>query len=212
MEGKAKTIYSKLNAKIKCTVYPGHFATSHSHINYYVDLTAVKVSHKLARLAAVELSQRFRTEQVDTIICLEGTEMIGAFIADMLINDELSINKGSDISVLAPELNANNQLIFRENTQQTVNHQRVLLVVSNASTGKTIRRALDCLQYYGSQLVGICALFSAVDEMSGVSIKSVFTKAELPDYQTYIPGRCGMCEQKTKIDAIANSFGFSRLS
>lgn len=212
MDNGARTIHSKLNAKIKCTVYPGHFATSHSHVNYYVDLTMVKVSHKLAKLAAVELAQRYRSVKVDTIICLEGTEMIGAFIADTLISDELSINAGCDIAVLEPEINANSQLIFRENTQIMVNNKRVLLLVSNASTGKTIRRALDCLQYYGGDLVGICTLFSVVGEMNGVSINSVFTKAELPDYQTFIPGRCDMCEQKSKIDAIANSFGFSRLN
>ena len=32
-------IPSKINSKILLKVVPGHFATSHSHINYYMDMT-----------------------------------------------------------------------------------------------------------------------------------------------------------------------------
>ena len=36
-------IPSKINSKILLKVVPGHFATSHSHINYYMDMTRLKV-------------------------------------------------------------------------------------------------------------------------------------------------------------------------
>ena len=42
MEGRMKTISSHKNNKIKMGIIPGHFATNHSHINYYVDLTTIK--------------------------------------------------------------------------------------------------------------------------------------------------------------------------
>ena len=36
MEGRVQTINSRKNSKIKIGIIPGHFATNHSHINYYV--------------------------------------------------------------------------------------------------------------------------------------------------------------------------------
>ena len=39
MEGRVHTIDSRKNRKIKIGIIPGHFATNHSHINYYVDMT-----------------------------------------------------------------------------------------------------------------------------------------------------------------------------
>lgn len=212
METATKQISSRLNARIRCKALNGHYATNHSHINYYIDLTEVKVRHKMARQAAIELSRDYQAVQVDTIICLEGAEMVGAFMAEELSKEsQVAANGGAEIAVLAPELNSNNQMIFRENTQGLVTDRNVLLIVSIASTGKTINRALDCLQYYSAKLAGICALFSAIDEKNGHPIHSVFTLADLPGYQTFMPGECEMCKAKRKIDAIANSYGYSRL-
>ena len=37
MENKVMKFYSKAGSNIILRAIPGHFATSHSHINYYVD-------------------------------------------------------------------------------------------------------------------------------------------------------------------------------
>ena len=79
MEGRIQTIYAAKNNKIKIGIIPGHFATNHSHVNYYVDMTAIKTSHKMAKEAANELATTYTGTNIDTIICLEGTEMLGAF-------------------------------------------------------------------------------------------------------------------------------------
>ena len=42
-------IPSKINSKILLKVVPGHFATSHSHINYYMDMTRLKVGQREAK-------------------------------------------------------------------------------------------------------------------------------------------------------------------
>ena len=39
METRILEIKSKSNSKIKIGVIPGHFATNHSHVNYYIDMT-----------------------------------------------------------------------------------------------------------------------------------------------------------------------------
>ena len=67
----------------------------------------------MAREAAKDLAASYSSTHIETIICLEGTEILGAFLAESLSSG--GINAGSDISVITPELNANNQMIFRDN-------------------------------------------------------------------------------------------------
>lgn len=84
MENRIQTIESPNNRRIKIGIIPGHFATNHSHVNYYVDLTSIKTGHKMAKEAAAELAASYMTTYIDTIICLEGTEMLGAFLAESM--------------------------------------------------------------------------------------------------------------------------------
>ena len=42
---------------LEITAIPGHFVTSHSHINYYIDITMMKHDFVMAREAAVTLAQ-----------------------------------------------------------------------------------------------------------------------------------------------------------
>ena len=49
METRILEIKSKSNSKIKIGVIPGHFATNHSHVNYYIDMTKIKTHHKVAK-------------------------------------------------------------------------------------------------------------------------------------------------------------------
>lgn len=150
METRIQEIAARGNRNVKIGVIPGHFATNHSHVNYCVDMTRIKSFHRMAKSAAAELAKPYlTTTPIDTIICLEGTEMIGAFLANELAQPGTCIlNGGNDISVITPETNANNQMIFRDNTQKMVWGKNILLLLSSVSTGKTINRSLECLRYY----------------------------------------------------------------
>lgn len=209
MEGRAQTIVSYKNKKIKINIIPGHFATNHSHINYYVDLTSVKTSHKMAKEAADELASTYSNIDIDTIICLEGTEMLGAFLAQSL--SASGINRDTDISVVTPELNSNNQMIFRDNTQKKIWSKQVLLLISSVSTGKSINRALECLQYYNGNLAAIAAIFSAIGEINDTDIHAIFTRRDIPNYETFLSSECPMCKNSQKVDALVNSFGYSKI-
>ena len=67
---------------IPLRVARGHFATSHSHLNYYIDFTMTKHRLSEAREAAAELCSKFKSSTIiDTILCLDGTEVIGACMA-----------------------------------------------------------------------------------------------------------------------------------
>ena len=77
--------YPTTGSNLRLRVAHGHFATSHSHNNYYIDFAITKHRLSEAREAAVELAGSFRTSTVvDTILCLDGTEVIGACMASEL--------------------------------------------------------------------------------------------------------------------------------
>ncbi|MDE5966139.1 MAG: hypothetical protein K2G89_04840 [Lachnospiraceae bacterium] len=42
MEKKAIKVVSRESSKLELKVIPGHFATNHSHINHYIDMTTIK--------------------------------------------------------------------------------------------------------------------------------------------------------------------------
>ncbi len=213
MESRQKEIRAASNRNIRINIIPGHFATNHSHVNYYVDLTSLKSRLQSARAAAQELAKRFATTTpVDTVICLEGTEMVGAFLAEELsCPGGMSLSEGNDIAVLTPETNANNQMLFRDNMQDMVWNKQILLLIASASTGKTIVRSLDCLRYYNGRLAGVAALFSAAPEVAGTKVESLFTADDLPGYINALSTDCPMCRDRRKIDAIVNSFGYSKI-
>ena len=56
METRMREIHARNASKVKIGVIPGHFATNHSHVNYYVDMTSIKSHHLMAKLAAAELA------------------------------------------------------------------------------------------------------------------------------------------------------------
>lgn len=209
MESRAQNIVSKSNNRISIRVMPGHFATNHSHVNHYVDMTAIKTSAKMAKEAAAELGAEFTNTYVDTVICLEGTEILGAFLADQL--SQGGINQGKEINVVTPEMNAVNQMIFRDNTQKMIWGKKVLLLISSASTGKSINRAIDCLQYYSGDLTAVGAIFSAIDEIDGIEVRSLFHGSDIANYDNFPANECPMCKSGIKVDALVNSFGYSKI-
>lgn len=196
---------------IPLKVMPGHFATNHSHINYYIDMTTLKSRLSEAREVAKSLVQMYMsTTVVDTIVCLEETEVIGAYLAEELTNAGfLSKNAHKTIYVTSPEFNSNSQMIFRDNIQPMIRGKNILLLMTSVTTGLTINKAVEAIQYYGGELQGICAIFSALDSFAGFRINSVYTKADLPDYNSYDYRSCPYCQKKIKIDALVNSFGYT---
>lgn len=211
METRQTDITARNNNSVKLGVIPGHFATNHSHVNYFVDMTTIKTQYRAAREAAHELAKHYQSREVNTILCFEGTEMIGAFLAHALNTQTGTFNAGQDIAVITPETNMNNQMIFRDNLQKYVYNQHILLLMSSVSTGKSIARSVECLNYYSGRLTGIASIFSALSEYDGVTIDSVFSLEDIPEYETALPAECELCKKGVKVDAIVNSFGYSKI-
>ena len=191
----------------------GHFVTNHSHLNYYIDITTQKSCLSEARAVAKALLPTYKMSVlVDTVLTLDGTEVIGTCLADMLTrSDYSSVNSNRDISILAPEYTAGNQLIFRDNNVNLINGKNVLILAASVVTGGTARAAIEAINYYGGRAVGIASVFAAVSECGGIPVTSAFDTADLPDYFYTSSLECPMCKRKERIDALVNSFGCSKL-
>ncbi len=213
MERRAIKISAPKNKKISLKVIPGHFATSHSHINLYIDLTSAKTRLSEAYETAQVLSRQYvNTTVVDTIVCLEGCEVIGAFLAQGLTSAGIrSMNAHETIYIVSPEFNTHGQMIFRENYQPTIYGKQILLLVGSATTGDTIRRSIEGIRYYGGMVSGISAVFSAVENIDGMPVYSIFKPKDLPDYQSYEINTCPLCMEKQRLEAIVNGYGYMKL-
>ena len=103
-------------------VAKGHFATSHSHINYYIDVTTQKSRLSEAKAVAKELVAAYQHNTiVDTVLCLDGTQVIGTCLANELTKDGFAnMNAHQTIYVVTPEHTTGSQLLFRENTSPMI--------------------------------------------------------------------------------------------
>jgi orotate phosphoribosyltransferase len=213
METRAIKIYAPGNKKINLKVIPGHFATSSSHINLYIDLTTMKTRQSEASEAAAALVKQYiNNVVVDTIVCLDGCEVIGAFMAEYLSNAGIrSMNAHQTIYIISPEFNTSGQMIFRQNNQPAVYGKHVLLLAASATTGDTLRKSLDCVQYYGGVVQGISTIFSAVDQIDDIRVNSIFKASDLPDYKSYNINDCPFCKAKQRLEAIVDSNGYFKL-
>ena len=128
-ENTMKKYPSKLDPNVVLKVYEGHFATVHSHITKYIDFATIKARRSEAMAAANILGDKYvNTTIVDTILCMEGTEVIGAYLADKLTrNGIMSMNAHKTIYVVSPEVGTGGQMVFRDNNEFMIRGKNVLL-------------------------------------------------------------------------------------
>lgn len=213
MEHMAFTVSAPNNPAVTIQVIPGHFSTSNLHLNHYLDFSSLKSSVVMTKSVARELAKPYLTSTlINTIVCMEGTQMIGAYLAQELMKDgTFVINSSHDIHIITPISSVAGKLVFHSSTQDRIRNQNILLLVASVSSGKTIRRAQECLHYYGGTLVGISALFHAKEKKVEQEIHSIFTCNDIPGYQLFLPSQCPICKEGCKLDARVNSEGYTKL-
>ncbi|MEE3421027.1 MAG: orotate phosphoribosyltransferase [Lachnospiraceae bacterium] len=206
-------IESKQYPHVIMRVIPGHFVTPHAHINYYVDLTPLKCRVVEAQATAQALSEiHYFSTPVDTIVAMEGTEVIGGFLAEDLTRaGVMCMNAHKSIYVISPEYTSDGQIIFRDNVTPWIKEKNVLLLLATATTGKTVAQAIESLKYYGATISGVSAIFSTATKAGGLPIYSVFTQQDLPDYKAWPADACLLCKDHVPVDAIANAYGYTPL-
>ena len=55
------------------------------------------------------------------------------------------------------------------------------------------------------------AISDEENKINGLEVKTIFTSKDIPDYRAYAPSECPMCKEGKKLDAIVNSYGYSKL-
>src|SRR5699024_3812058 len=126
------------------------------------------------------------TIPIHTIVCMDGLEVVGAFLAEALSSaGVLSMNAHQTIYITSPEYNSVGQMIFRDNFQTMIHGKNILILNGSITTGGTLSRAVESILYYGGKIRGIAAIFSAVNKIADMPIHSIFTQKDIPNYETY---------------------------
>ena len=206
-------VYARSDSRIQLKVIPGHFVTSQSHITHYLDLTTMKSRTAEAQRIAHELTSNYEVStQIDTIICMDGLEVIGAYLSEELTKAGIfSMNAHQTIYVITPEFGNAGQLIFRDNYQPMIKGKNILILNGSITTGSTLSKTIESVLYYGGIIRGVAAIFSRIDSVASLPVYSIFKAKDVPDYHSYPSNNCPLCQKKQKIDALVSSYGYSAL-
>lgn len=194
-------------------VLKGHFATSHSHINYFIDVTMQKSRLSEAKAVAKELLSYYQsTTIIDTILCLDGMQVVGTCLAEELTNNNfMNLNAHKTIYVVTPETTSGSQIIFRDNIAPMITGKNVLTLAASVVTGKTAKSAIEAIKYYGGYVAGISGIFATDEKYMGYDVVSAFNPKDLPGYDSFSSHECPMCKRGERLEGLVNSFGFSKL-
>lgn len=212
-EEKVIKIQAKMDPEITLKVIPGHFATTQSHITHYLDMTTMKTRCKEAQRIAEALAARYEISiPVDTIVCMDGLQVVGAYLAECLSRAGVySMNAHKTLYVITPEFSSSGQMFFRDNLKPMIEGKNIILLEGSITTGKTLLTCVDSIAYYGGTLQGVAAIFSAVSRMGDLEINTIYNRSDIPHYESYKQEDCPLCKQKQKLDALVNSYGYSVL-
>lgn len=194
-------------------VQRGHFATSHSHITYFLDVSMQKSRLSEAKAIAEELLSYYQTTTIiDTILCLDGMQVVGTCLAEALTdNNFMNLNAHKTIYVVTPEHTTGSQIIFRDNLTPAITGKNILILAASVVTGYTAKSAIEAISYYGGRVVGISSIFATQDKFMGYDVVSAFNPNDLPGYNSFAPHECPMCQAGHRIEGLVNSFGISKL-
>ena len=227
----------KKNSELELKVIPGHFSSDRFHVNYYIDMSTLKMRQKEAKLVAKTMAQNYINKveleskrvsdfmgasalanavsvktPIDTIICMDGCEVIGAYLADELTNENFPTNnKHNSFYVITPEFDNRGQMVVRNNIKPMIKGRNVLVVLASAMSGRTITKAIGTILAFGGKIAGLSVIFANVDEIDGYRVNGVFTHEDLPNFKLTDPNNCEDCKAGIKLDAVVNSYGYEEL-
>lgn len=212
MEKNMFKITSRYDKDIVLKVTPGHFATSQSHVTHHLDLVTMKSRYSEALRIAQLLAQKYETSTpVDTIVCLDGLDVVGALLAQSLTKAGiLSMNAHKTMYVIHPEFKGD-MMMFRDNLQPMIKDKNIVILIGTITTGTTLGSAIQCIRYYDGILQGVSAIFSEISKIGSIGVNALFTGKDLPGYESYKPSECPYCQRGEKIKAIVNSHGYSKI-
>ena len=225
-------IKAKVNSDIELNVMPGHFSSDRFHVNYYIDMSSLKMRVTEAKKVAAAMAQQYikkvnidskymtefvssslantaNVKPIDTIICMDGCEVIGAYLAEELTKAGLPNNTShNSLYVVTPEFDNRGQMVVRRNIKDMIKGRNVLVVLASAMSGRTITKAIGTILAYGGKVTGLSVIFGNVEEVDGYPVYSVFTQEDLPNFKLSQPDDCQDCKDGKKLDGVVNSYGY----
>lgn len=227
-------IKSKINEEIELSVMPGHFSSDRFHVNYYIDMTTLKMRVTETKKVAEAMAQQYikkvdvkmglnssliemgsltamgaNVKPIDTIICMDGCEMIGAYLAEEFAKVGVpNRTQHNSVYVVTPEFDNRGQMVVRKNIKDMIKGRNVLVVLASAMSGHTISKAIGTILAYGGKVTGLSVIFGNVDEVEGYPVYSVFTKDDIPNFRLSDPDNCPDCKEGKKLAAVVNSYGY----
>jgi len=230
-------IHSRLNDKLVLKVTPGHFSSDRFHVNYYIDMSSLKTRQSDAKMVAEVMASQYvkkvkvendklshfanvsalaeltaNKKPIDTIICMDGCEVIGAYLVDELMKGGFPCNtKHKSFYVIAPEFDNTGQMVVRNNVKNMIKGRNVLVVLASAMSGHTITKAIGTILAYGGKVTGLSVIFANVDKVDGYPVYGVFTHEDLPNFKLSLPDECEYCKAGKKLTAVVNSYGYESL-
>jgi orotate phosphoribosyltransferase len=210
MENKSFRITLAGDPKIYMNVTPGHFTTSNNHLSHYIDLSEMKTNVLVAEDVAKKLAEAYpHGTPIDTVVCMEGTEIIGAYLAEELLRNGIAASNSGDIHVLTPISTQYMNLVFAGSSVDWIRDKYILLLVASINGGRTVKSALECLAYYGGIVSKTAALFLASGDEQWGGVNALFTADDITGYTLASPGECKLCNAGLKLDAIVSSAGYT---
>lgn len=214
MNNEIYTLTCSRNDRVFIHIMTGHFVSANNHINYYIGTSDIKHNHNVSVDAAMLLSEYYNANaiNVDTVLCLYETQTLGAYLAHELSRPNMfRPNPNSTVYVIGAEYDASGNLIFRDNLKKMIKDKNVVILISCITSGKTVERAMESVEYYGGKTVGVSSAFSAVDNVGGVHVNMLFGLNDIPHYKAYPMHSCPYCAQGMPVDAISNGYGYTML-
>jgi len=212
MDNNVFTVSLAKNPAITINITPGHFTTNNAHTNSYLDVSYLKSNSVIAKDVAQEFAIPYVSNTlIDTIVCMEKMEVIGAYLAQALSQDGNSVSTGNKIYVVSPISNAYGNLIFPSSVLEWISGKNILLLMASISSGRTLSGGIECINYYSGKLVGVSALYLASNVKSEMQIYPLFTSEDIPGYKLYSTNDCELCKQGVRLDAIISSEGYTKL-
>ncbi|MDE7264887.1 MAG: orotate phosphoribosyltransferase, partial [Clostridia bacterium] len=76
--------------------------------------------------------------------------------------------------------------------------------------GQTVQSGINGISYYGGTPVGAAAIFGGEFECS-VQFVSLFGVGDVENYSSFAPVECPLCKRGVRVDAVVNSYGYSKI-
>ena len=227
-------IKSKVDSNIELSVMPGHFSSDRFHVNYYIDMSNLKMRMSEAQKVAAAMAKQYvkkvnidtkytnawfdagsladmnaNVKPIDTIICMDGCEVIGAYLAEELTNAGIPNRTAhNSMYVVTPEFDNRGQMVVRRNIKDMIKGRNVLVVLASAMSGRTITKAIGTILAYGGKVTGLSVIFGNVDKVDGYPVYSVFSQDDIPNFRLSQPDDCPDCKAGKKLTAVVNSYGY----